>query len=260
LEDLNGVDVRVKVVYHEMYRRVYTSDPAAKPGRMESIYNELYGHFDFVPPEPASKDDLKLVHGEDYINSVKRNGTVYEAATLAVGGAVKAAELAVEGEPAFGLIRPPGHHASRDSGWGFCYFNNIAVSVEKLRQAGKIRAALIVDIDLHYGDGTASIFNKTPEVSYFHVGGRDRTEYLNNLTEHLTSKKGFDLIALSAGFDRHEEDWGHMLKTEDYMRVGAEVKEFSSRVCGGKRYAVLEGGYNLQVLGRNVRSLLEGLR
>ena len=125
----------MKVVYHERYAEVYSGDPAANAGRMESMYEELDGRFDFDKPVFAGEDDLKLVHTQDHVNSIKRLG-LYENALLAVGGAIKASELALDGEPAFGLIRPPGHHASSDNCWGFCFFNNIAISIEKLRRMG----------------------------------------------------------------------------------------------------------------------------
>jgi len=250
----------VRVVYHERYREVYSSDPAAQPGRIESIQEELSGRFEFVEPEPAREEDLLLVHGKGHVDYVRAHRLTYEIAVLAAGGAIEASELAVEGEPAFGLIRPPGHHASRDSSWGFCFFNNIAVSVEKLRREGKVRRALIVDIDLHYGDGTANIFSGVSEVAYFHVEGWSREQYLNNLSSRLTTKESFDVVAVSAGFDRHEHDWGGLLKTEDYSTIGEMIKEFAEKTCNGRRYALLEGGYNSSVLGRNVRSLLDGLK
>jgi len=250
----------LKVVYHDMYRAVYASDPASAPGRMESIYKELQGYFEFVKPELASEEDLTLVHGKSHINFIKRHSDLlYEVALLAVGGAIKASELAMQGEPAFGLIRPPGHHASQNSCWGFCFFNNVALSTEKLRQTKKITKALIVDIDLHYGDGTANIFSGNPQVTYFHVEGRNREAYLNDLTRCLTTQKDCDIVAVSAGFDRHEQDWGGLLKTEDYRTIGKMIKGFSEKVCQGRRYGVLEGGYNHVVLGKNVKSLLEGM-
>lgn len=249
----------MKVVYDERYREVYSSDPAATPGRIESIYEELRGDYEFVKPEPATEEDLRLVHGENHINSVKRNGLAYEIAVLAVGGAIRAAELAIGGEPAFGLIRPPGHHASGDSSWGFCYFNNVAISIETLRRRSKIAKALIVDIDLHYGDGTANIFAENPDVSYFHVKGQSRQQYLENLKEYLDAQHDYEIIAVSAGFDRHEGDWGGLLRTEDYLSIGGTIREHAERVCDGRRYAVLEGGYNLEVLGKNVKSLLDGM-
>ena len=249
----------MKVVYHEKYTGVYSGDPAARAGRMESICDELFDRFEFVRPASASEEDLKLVHTDDHINSIKGRG-VYENALLAVGGAIKASELAIGGEPAFGLIRPPGHHASQDHCWGFCCFNNIAISVESLRREGKIGKALIVDIDLHYGDGTANIFEAVSEVSYFHMPNGSREQQLEALSSHLGSRKNYDIIAVSAGFDRHLEDWGGTLTTEDYGEIGKMIKEFAERACNGRRFGVLEGGYNHRVLGKNVRSLLEGMK
>ncbi len=248
----------MKVVYHERYCEAYTSDPAAQLGRMESIYKELQGHFNFVTPEPANEEDVFLVHGQSHVESVKTHLPTYKIALLAVGGAIEASEIAIEGEPAFGLIRPPGHHASRDSTWGFCYFNNVAISIEKLRQRGKIGKALIVDIDLHFGDGTANIFAGKSDIAYFHVNGMNRENYLDNLSKFLETQKGYDIIAVSAGFDRHQQDWGGLLTTSDYFTIGKIIKEFASG-CGGRRYAVLEGGYNHAVLGKNVKAFLQGM-
>lgn len=250
----------MKVVYHERYCEVYASDPAAQPGRMESICKELQGHFDFVTSEPASEKDVLLVHDQGHIENVKTRPLTYKIALLAVGGAIKASEIAVEGEPAFGLIRPPGHHASRDSCWGFCYFNNVAISTERLRQRGEIKKALIVDIDLHFGDGTANIFAGNPDIVYFHVSGMNRENYLNNLSNFLEAQKGYDIVAVSAGFDRHQQDWGGLLTTSDYFTIGKMIRESASRECGGRRYAVLEGGYNHAVLGKNVKAFLQGMK
>ncbi|MFX1598865.1 MAG: histone deacetylase family protein [Promethearchaeota archaeon] len=250
----------MRVVYHERYNEVYASDPAAAPGRMESVYNVLSSSFEFVKPEPATEGDLKLVHTAGHIADVKRHTLTYEIALLAVGGAIKASESAMGLEPAFGLIRPPGHHASSSSCWGFCYFNNMAISVERLRVKNEIKRALIVDIDLHFGDGTSNIFRDVPEIDYLHVSGGNSNDFLNDLSNHLNSKKNYDIIAVSAGFDRHEDDWGQMLKTRDYFEIGGIVKNFSEEVCEGRRYGVLEGGYNHQVLGKNVKNLLDGMK
>lgn len=246
------------MVYHKRYNEVYSSDPAAKAGRIESVYKELYGHFGFVQPVPADEEDLRLVHTQSHVDSIKRRELYYNA-LLAVGGAIEASELAMGGESAFGLIRPPGHHASPSSCWGFCFFNNVAVSIEKLRKAGKINKACIVDIDLHYGDGTANIFASNSEVSYYHMPGGSRGEQLEKLSEYLTDKKGYEILAVSAGFDRHEKDWGGTLQTKDYEEIGKMVRDCAERECNGRRYAVLEGGYNHQVLGKNVKALLKGM-
>jgi acetoin utilization deacetylase AcuC-like enzyme len=111
----------MKVVYHPRYEEIYETDPAAAPGRMESILEEVSPHFELVTPEPAMMEDIQLVHTDEHIEDVQRRGLTHEIALLAVGGALKAAELAVKGEPAFGAIRPPGHHASPGHCWGSAF-------------------------------------------------------------------------------------------------------------------------------------------
>ncbi len=103
----------MKIIFHERYYEVYTADPAASAGRMEPIMAALGNDFEVMVPSPASDQDLALVHTQDHIQSIKRHPEIYEVAVLSAGGAILASEFALEGEPAFGVIRPPGHHASR---------------------------------------------------------------------------------------------------------------------------------------------------
>jgi acetoin utilization deacetylase AcuC-like enzyme len=248
----------MKIIYHPRYCEVYASDSAAKPGRMEAILKEIEGKYELIKPEPANEEDLKRVHGQLHIESIKRNSHLYEIAILAAGGAVKAAELAMEGEPSFGLIRPPGHHASSDHCWGFCFFNNIAIALAKLKSEGLIERAFILDFDLHFGDGTNNIFAGS-RIKYFQPKSKDKEGFIAEIKEKLEVEKEYQILAVSAGFDRHIEDWGRQLSTDDYETIGRLVKGAAQRNCQGRRFAVLEGGYNHDILGRNVRVFLKGL-
>jgi len=250
----------VKVVFDEAFHRVYSSEPAAAPGRIESIVSEVRDLFEFVGCGPASEGDVLLVHSPDHVERVKDLEGVYPIALLAVGGTIRAAEIALGGEPAFAMIRPPGHHASRNHSWGFCYFNNVAVAVAKMLSLKRVERVLIVDFDLHFGDGTANIFSGSKSVEYFHLPHGPRERQLSFLKAFLNEKGEYDLLAVSAGFDRHEEDWGGVLRTSDYYEIGKTLREFSLKRCRGAIFAALEGGYNHAVLGKNVRAFLEGLK
>ena len=160
-------------------------------------------------------------------------------------------------EPAFGIIRPPGHHASAESCWGFCYFNNMSVAIETLKKEEKIDTAFVLDIDLHYGDGNVNILGKRNYVTVHNVEARDRKGYMLEVARKMDRCK-VDLIGISAGFDNHLDDWGGLLSTEDYEEIGALVRAAADR-SGGGCFAILEGGYNHKVLGQNALALIRGL-
>jgi acetoin utilization deacetylase AcuC-like enzyme len=242
----------MKIVFHEEYFDVYSGDPASAKGRLDTSYRLLKDEFEFVEPTAASEADIQLVHTRDHIAQIKRKPDLYEIAALAVGGAILASDIAIAGDAAFGLIRPPGHHASPNSCWGFCFFNNIAIAVKKLSASGRADRVLIVDFDLHFGDGTDNTFRGDPSVVYYHMGSRveDLSAYLSGLDE-------FDVLAVSAGFDRGVADWGGSLRDGDYHEIGVLLKQFSESHCHGRRFAVLEGGYNHQTLGKTMATFLK---
>jgi acetoin utilization deacetylase AcuC-like enzyme len=181
---------------------------------------------------------------------------LFDISALAAGGAIQAATIGLT-EPSFALIRPPGHHASADSAWGFCYFNNIAVALETLKRNAKIETAYVLDIDLHYGDGTVNILGSKKYVTVYNVQALERDAYLDEIEAQMDACR-VDLIGISAGFDNHRDDWGRVLLTEDYCKIGKLVRASALRNAGGC-FAVLEGGYNHRVLGHNVMALIEGL-
>jgi len=252
----------MKVIYHPYFTDpTYSSDPAAEEGRIECIIEELkkVQGINFLEPKPASRKDLELVHDPHHIQSIKqRNKKLYEMSKLAAGGSILAGKYAYEKVPSFALIRPPGHHASPDSSWGFCYFNNMAVAIENLRFRGKIESAFIMDFDLHVGDGNINCLDDGECFKIVNPSSEERNDYLNKVEKCLDEADNYDILGVSAGFDQHIEDWGGKLETEDYKRLGSLLRDFSRKKCDGRRFALLEGGYNHKVLGKNVSTFVEG--
>lgn len=245
----------MKVVFHEDFYKVYTGDPASAAGRMEAIVETIEPHVEFIQAEPAVRQHIAAIHSEMHIQQVENQG-LYEIAALAAGGAIQAAQIGLS-EPCFGLIRPPGHHASAASAWGFCYFNNMAVALEALRRRNKIKSACVLDFDLHFGDGSVNILEKRNWVTVNNIESLSRSDYLKEVESTLKNCQA-DLIGISAGFDNHTDDWGGLLYTEDYEEIGYRVRS-AADAMGGGCFAILEGGYNHEVLGQNVMALIKGM-
>ena len=133
----------------------------------------------------------------------------------------------------------------------------MAVALETLRRQKKIQSALVLDIDLHFGDGTENILGNRSWVSVVNVEASSRNRYLQQVEQTMENCRA-DLIGISAGFDYHRNDWGGLLHTEDYEKIGRRVRQTADR-NGGGCFAILEGGYNHDVLGQNVLALVQGL-
>lgn len=255
----------IKIIFHERYYNSrYAVDPAASEGRLDGILNIINSKpqlYEIIDPIPATKADILRAHGRNHYEKIKRQPLLYELGALAAGGGVMAAETAYNGNPSFAVIRPPGHHASADSSWGFCHFNNMAISLLKLYSEKKIKKAFILDFDLHTGDGNINILenrNDGLKVSILNPESTERGEYIQKVEEYMKNITDVDIFAASAGFDQGFEDWGHLLFPEDYTELGRLMKEYSKKICNGRRYAILEGGYNHQVIGTNVDSFCCG--
>ena len=255
-----GLEVlSVKVFYDQNFLQQYSGDPASSPGRLDHAVSLVTGTHELIAPVPCKDEDLLLVHMPYHVEDIRKSDFVFSMAKLAAGATIAAAQSALQGAPAFALCRPPGHHASPASCWGFCYFNNIAIAVRKmLLPENGVKKILIVDFDLHFGDGTDNTFMGDNQVSYFHVEASNRVGFVESLRRRL-DVANVDMIAVSAGFDRHINDWGSLLETEDYGKMGKILGSYAKEHCQNRIFAALEGGYNPQSLGDALSAFLEGL-
>jgi len=252
----------MKIIFHDDYKNsTYAPDIAAAEGRMEAIMDLLSKEegYSVLKPVAAGIEDLLRAHTRGHVDRISQDEKLFHMASLAAGGAISAAEIALDGEPAFACIRPPGHHASGDSHWGFCYFNNMGIALLKLRSKGQIKGAFVLDFDAHTGDGNIDVLSEYPEIKILNPFADDRNAYIEKIEKALNNIEGVDIIAASAGFDSYEKDLGKKLKTFDFYLMGRLLKKASKRLCNGRRFAILEGGYYLPDLGKNVLAFCQGL-
>ncbi len=252
----------MKIIYSRKFEERYPTNPVENPERVSFPAHELVLEgYEVIEPVPAGLKEIAKIHGKEHIEQVKKKG-LFDVASLAAGGAIEAAELALQGETSFALVRPPGHHASANRAWGMCFFNNMAIAVQKIRP--KAKRVLIIDIDLHYGDGTVSIFRGDHDVRIVNPGSIDANfDYLNldvngylKQIETALANNDFDIVGVSAGFDTYIKDWGGLLEIEDYERIG-KIISIGAQKCDGRRFAILEGGYHPE-LKFNIKSFIKG--
>ena len=260
----SGWQKSMRVVFHEAFHASDYSedkyDNAADPGRLAGIMEALRveGRYGVDVPAPATRADLLRGHSEAYVADIEGKPKLFAMASLAAGAAIHAADLAVRGEAAFACVRPPGHHASRSSAWGHCTFSNVALALLKLRDAGLIRSAFVVDFDLHTGDGTIDVLRGWPEAQVFNPYGDNAAEYLHLFEQRLQAAPQVDILAVSAGFDAYLHDLGRKLDTPDYFTIGRLLQAYAIRLGHQRRFAVMEGGYFIPDLGKNVLAFCRG--
>ena len=286
------------------------------PDRLREIMrvlNEtnLLSRLTALEPIPATDAQLAAVHSADHITRVKglvarggghfdadtyANSRSLDAALLAAGAVVRAVDAVMAGDVqnAFALVRPPGHHATRYRPMGFCLFNNIAVAAQHAIDQHKLERVMIVDFDVHHGNGTQDIFYNTSRVLYCSthqyphypgtgewgdMGDGEGTGYTVNVP--LPPRVGDDgyrrifddlffplaeryrpqLILVSAGYDAH---WGDPLAMENLSIAGYGVLsqtlvEMARTLCDGRLVFTLEGGYHLQALGHGVAAAFHAM-
>ncbi len=242
------------VLFTPIFLRDYPTVDCESPDRVSIIHSRIQDFVSFLEPEPCSREDLAMCHSASLIRSVERQPDVCEVALLSAGAAIKAADLCFEG-PTFSLARPPGHHAGRNFNGGFCFFNNIALAAAKLLSTGRAASVLIVDIDLHYGNGTFDIFKEDARVAFRNISASDRAGFFEELESALADAARYDAVGCSAGFDTYIRDWGSLLFTEDFRAIGSRIVSSNPHT-----FFVLEGGYYIPDLGTNVLSFIEGMR
>jgi acetoin utilization deacetylase AcuC-like enzyme len=262
-------------------------------------------------PREASSSELRLCHTAEYLAEVERtdgierfdfdpdthsSAATWHTARLATGGVLTAVEAVLDGDAdnGFAIVRPPGHHARPGQAMGFCFFNNVAVAAQWLIESRGLRRVLVLDWDVHHGNGTQEMFFATPSVLYMSIhqypfypgtGWFDEigtgagagftvnaplpatfgdAEYVNvfdDLLLPIARQYQPDFVLISAGFDCHHRDpLGGMRVTEaGFTAMTRRMKRLAAECCDGKLVAVLEGGYDLKALADGGRAVIDEL-
>lgn len=264
---------------HERFRGLIRIEaPRAPREALLRVHTESYIR---AIEQASPRDGLTALDADTLMSP----GTL-EAAMRAAGGAVAAADAVMTGaaDTAFVAMRPPGHHAGAESAMGFCFFNNVAIAARQARVVHGAERVAIVDFDVHHGNGTQSIFWADKSVLFcsthqapFYPGTGAASErgafdtivnaplpagaggdlFLDALAGLILPRvEAFnpDLILISAGFDAHQNDplGGLRLTEQDFSDATKRLMDIAARRCKGRIVSVLEGGYDLEALGRSV--------
>jgi acetoin utilization deacetylase AcuC-like enzyme len=278
-------------------------------GRLKAIQDLLdnYGlpqRMSSLRPEPATEEQILAVHTPDYLQLLAWTETQkglmlgpdtyvlpqsFGVAKLAAGAAIKGVDVVMNGQADNALVcaRPPGHHATRQMGMGFCLLGNVAIAARHAQHAYGLKRVMIVDYDVHHGNGTQDIFYTDPSVLFVSthqypwypgtgaveeigegegtgatvnipleagVGDEGYSQAFEHVVWPVTRRFEPELILVSAGFDAHWADplCRMKLSLKGYDHLTRELILMAQTFCGGKIVFVLEGGYNLKSLSHAV--------
>ena len=303
--------LKTGLVYSERFQDHNTGhNHHERPARVSFAYNflkksDLFNDLAVISPKAATLKQIKSVHTKYYIEHVERacskgehmldsvdtaiSHNSYQVALLAAGGVIHLVDTVMKGKirNGFALIRPPGHHAEKEKALGFCIFNNVAIAAKHLQEKYGLKRILIIDWDVHHGNGTQHIFEEDPSVFFFSVhqhpfypgtgteaeigrgpgegftlnvplkAGSGDPEYRYVFEEILYPKAvAFkpEFILISAGFDAHREDpLAHMNLSDEMYGFFTDIAMKIAAENGHERVvSVLEGGYQLEAISRSI--------
>lgn len=274
-------------------------------------YTNMMNEVVRIVPRDATKEEITLVHTPEHYDKIAAtkgkprvfldadtttSAVSFDAGLRAAGGTISAIDSVLSGEVdrAFPIVRPPGHHAEADRPMGFCLFNNVAVGAAYLTEVKGLERVLVIDWDVHHGNGTQHIFEDSKKVLYFsshqfpfypgtgaaeEVGTGDGKGYTVNVPLEpgmgdVEFIKIFDeilrpvieqykpeFILVSAGFDIFFEDplGGMKVSPEGFAKLTRQLTDQADKICNGNIIFLLEGGYNLDGLWISTKEMLEEL-
>lgn len=298
------------ITHRACYDHVTLPGHPEQVARLDAVLGAL-DRLDFwrVEAPLAAADDLLRCHPQAHLDAIAASvpdegwrsldadthmsvGTL-EAAYRAAGAVVKGVDMVMAGDVAnaFAAVRPPGHHAERETAMGFCFFGSVAVAAKHALDFHGLKRVAIVDFDVHHGNGTQDLIEEDNRILFISshqmplypgTGGAHETGVGNvlnvpmgNGTGSAVFRRTYDaavfprleafapeLVLISAGFDAHADDplAGMMLQDEDFAWVTARICDVADAVCDGRVVSSLEGGYDLDALGRSARAHVEVLK
>jgi acetoin utilization deacetylase AcuC-like enzyme len=306
--------MRTVIAYNERHREHYRNGHVERPGRLDAVMTHLekdptWRRLRRIQAEPASPGDLLLVHAEEHVRSVREacdqgrrrldpdtyvTDASFGVALEAVGCTVAVTREVLDGKAHRGLaaVRPPGHHASSTRSMGFCLFSNAALAARWAQREAGLDRVLVVDFDVHHGNGTQEIFYEDPSVAFMSVhqspfypgtgradergegpgvgattnvplpsgtGDAAYERVFRRILRPIAQSFDPELILLSAGYDAHWKDplGGMRLTTAGFGRLVREIAEWADACCDGRLVALMEGGYDADALAFSVAATLE---